>query len=294
MNPVSLVTSQAGLSMVMLLCRVLPRQATSSMVARIARRVAYKMDIPFISALWSNMAVVYGLPERDPRVGDAVAHLLRNAMLSYTDLFRLVMAGQEAACSACQFDANMIQNIERCLLAGRGVVLVGAHTCGFDLLMLGLGRLFPGIQILSGSDPKGSSCVMNDMRARHGLEVTPISTSSLRAALRRLCTGGIVAIAADTPIESGLELEFFGRPARLPAGYARLALISDAEIMVGISHRDGEGCYRAEARRVPQPALTGRKREDVVSWAQEVLYKVEALIRTRPTQWLIPAPVWEA
>ena len=292
MNPISLVTGGSGPAMAMLLCRVLPERATAGIVRRLASRVAGQTDLPFVSALWHNMAVVHGLPESDPRVHEPVARLLENTMLGYADLFRLMMAGHEATCGACRFDGAMLRSIERCRSVGRGVVLVGAHTCGFDLLMLGLARRFPSMQVLSGSDPRGSSRVMNDLRARHHLEVTPISSSSLRAALRRLRTGGIVAIAADVPIQSDIRLEFFGRPSRLPTGYARLALLTDAEIIVGVSHRVGGGRYRAEARLVPQPALSGERAKDVVLWAQEALFKIEALIKARPTQWLMPSPVW--
>ncbi len=50
-------------------------------------------------------------------------------------------------------------------------MLVGAHTCSF----VALRQLFPSVQVLTLSDPQGSSAIMNDKRQRFDIAATPIS-----------------------------------------------------------------------------------------------------------------------
>lgn len=292
MNPISLATSRWGPFSVMLLCRVLPRRLIYRLGDWIASYVARRRDWPFVKALYANMAVVQGLPEEDPKVAQAVARLLRNTVRGYLDLFRALLAGPEKIRATCQLDASMTPIIEACLGSGQGLVLVGAHTCSFDLLLLRINELFPSVQVLSNSAPKGSSQVMNDLRRKQGLDITPISVRSLRQAVNWLRAGGVVAIAADLPVENGEELNFFGQKSRLPVGHTRLALGTQAKILVGVSHRTGEGMYRAEAVLVPRPLSVGDKRQDVVRWAQDSLTAVEGFIQRWPEEWLMPLPVW--
>lgn len=292
MDLISLATSRWGPQGVMLLCRVLPGGLIRRLSRPISQYLARRPDLPFVQALRANIAVVQGLPESHPDVGRSVARLLGNAIVAYADFFRVVQSAPEKACVLCELDPSMWRTIEDCLASGRGLVLVGAHMCSFDLLLLGLKEVFPSVQILSNADPRGSSKVMNRIREEQGLHVTPISVQALRQAIERLRGGGVVAIAADLPIEGGEDLTFFGRNCQLPVGHTRLALSTGAQILVGVSHRTGEGAYRAEVVLAPQPESSGNRNQDMVRWAQDSLSLVECLIRRWPEEWLMPIPVW--
>jgi KDO2-lipid IV(A) lauroyltransferase len=174
----------------------------------------------------------------------------------------------------------------------RGIVLVGAHMCSFDLSLLAAAGFFPTMQALSKANPEGSSPVMNDIRAGYGLRITPLSTNTLRQAIDALRQGGIVAIAADIPMADGEELHFFGQKARLGVGHARLALTTGSDIVVAVPHQTGEGRYRMEASPVARPAASGCRKQDAIRLAQATLLKIEAYIRRWPDQWFMPQPVW--
>jgi lauroyl/myristoyl acyltransferase len=292
MNLVSLATSRLGPSMVMFLCRVLSGHQIHRLASWISSYVSRQHKLPFVCALRANMAVVHGLPEDHPDVDDAVRLLILNALLSYADFFRAVQAEPREAIAMCGLDPSMLQTIEECRSADRGLILVGAHTCSFDILLLGLKEVFPSVQILSNADPQGSSRVMNEIRKEHGIEMTPISMRSLRQAVTRLREGGVVAIAADVPVEGGEELIFFGRDSQLPVGHARLALRTGAQMLVGVSHRTGEGSYRADLALATQPESMGDQKQDSVLWAQDSLSMLEDFIRRWPEEWMMPVPVW--
>jgi lauroyl/myristoyl acyltransferase len=294
MDPISLATSRWGPKLVMMICRVLPRSAIRRLGRWLSAYLSRRDDLPFIRALLANQAVVHGLPEGHPHVRRAVARLLENTITSYADLFRMVQGGAEDGRVVCEIDPQMRQAIEGCLAGGQGLILVGAHMVSFDILLLGLRQILPEVQILSNADPQGSSQFMNRLRAEQGLLVTPLSVSSIRQATERLRRGGIVAIAADIPVDSGELLTFFGRSSQLPVGHTRLALGTGARVLVGVSHRDAEGTYRAEVALAPQPESSGDRKQDVVHWAQASLHLLEGFIRRWPQEWLMPLPVWPA
>jgi lauroyl/myristoyl acyltransferase len=294
MDPISLATSRWGPRLVMMLCRMLPRGVIRLFGRWLSAYLSRRDDLPFVRALLANQAVVHGLPEGHPRVRRAVARLLENTIAAYADLFRMVQCGAGEERVVCEIDPQLRQAIEGCLSSGQGLILVGAHMCSFDILLLGLRQILPEVQILSNADPQGSSQFMNRLRTEQGLLVTPLSVGSIRQAVERLRQGGIVAIAADIPVDSGELLTFFGRASQLPVGHTRLALGTGARVLVGVSHQVAEGTYRAEVALAPQPESSGDRKQDVVRWAQSSLHLLEGFIRRWPQEWLMPLPVWAA
>lgn len=292
MNLIALATSYWGPPLVMFFCRVFPCWWIQPIAKGLSSHLARRRDIPFVKALRANMAVVHGLPEEHPEVEQVVAELLYNTIISYADFFRAVQAGPEKARIVCELGPAMRQTIQECLASDKGLVLVGAHMCSFDILLLGLRDLFPSVQVLSNADPQGSSQVMNRIREENGLVVTPISVCALRQAVVRLREGGVVAIAADLPVDSGEDLVFFGQESQFPVGHTRLALGTGARVLVGVSHRVGEGAYRAEIALAPRPESSGDRKQDVIHWAQDALTTMESFIRRWPAEWLMPTPVW--
>ncbi len=292
MNLISFGTTRLGSRLIILLCRILPGALAYRIAGWLACLLAPQRQLSFIEALYRNLGIVCNLPDGHPNLEAAVLRLLRNAFCSYVDLFRAVSSGPEAIHTACRFDPSAHRLIETCAANRQGLLLVGAHMCGSDILVLGLRKLFPSVQLLSKPDPTGSSNVMNDIRLEHGIDVTPISTRSLRQAIRTLRSGGVVAITADMPAQDGEELLFFGRESRLATGHTRLAARANAKVVVGACRRVGPGCYQALAKPIPQPAPTGDRRHDMTRWAQESLRAVEEVIRNSPEEWLMPLPVW--
>jgi lauroyl/myristoyl acyltransferase len=238
------------------------------------------------------MAIVLGLPKTDPRVNNAVVRAIENGLYSYIDLFRALSSKPGQIRDVCGLDHAVVESVKACLANKRGLLLVGAHMCSFDLFLLGLTTLVPSAQLLSNADPKGSSKTMNRIRARQGLNLTPISMQSLRKAMTTLKDGGVVAIAADIPAENGEELGFFGHRSRLLVGHVRLAQKADAEIAICAPHRLGAGRYRVQTKIVPRPTGISDQRLEMLRWAQDTLQVLETFISQWPDQWLMPQPVW--
>jgi lauroyl/myristoyl acyltransferase len=292
MNWIDVTSRSWGPKLVRALCSVLPRTQAYQIGDRLTSYVAHQEELPLVKGLRANMAVVLGLPEGHPHLHHAVNRLFRNLVHGYVDLYKALEKGHSGVFASCEFDDELLNAVDSCLASGRGLVLVGAHSCSFDLLLLSLSRYFPQLQVLTKSNPEGSSLVINEIRESFGIRVTPISVQALREAVHRLKSGGVVVIAADVPVENGAEMTFFRRKILLPIGHARLAAKTGARMIVGTSQRISDGLYRAIGVQAYQPTPSGDQDRDVDRWAQHVLFLLERFIRERPYEWFMPTPLW--
>ena len=238
--------------------------------------------------LRSNLAVIHRLPQDSALLDKRVIENLRNAFECYVDFFQLACRGPEAINAACELDPAALNLIKKHQANGKGVVLVAAHSCSMDIFMLAMSRYFPGIQALTLPQPPLNTRIMNQLRGKYGTELNPISPASLRAAIRHLRTGGIVAIAADVPTPYGAQLNLFGRPCQLPIGHTRLAGATNSAIVVGVAQRLGPGQYRGFGIEVPPGP------GDEEDWAAAVLEVLEQFIVERPQEWFMPPPLWSS
>ena len=236
--------------------------------------------------LRSNLAAIHGFAQDSPVLEERVIENLRNAFVSYLDFFIIACRGPEAIEAACELDPASLRLIEKHLAEGRGIVLVAAHSSSLDIFMLAMSRHFPGIQALTLPQPHLNTRIMNRLRGKYGMQLTPISTASLRTAVRRLRKGGIVGMAADVPTQFGAQLSLFGKPCWLPIGHTRLAAATKSAIVVGISQRVGPGDYRGRGIEVPP------SNGDEEDWATATLQVLEQDIMARPQEWFMPLPLW--
>ncbi len=292
MNWTDVTSSSWGPKLVRGLCTVLPRNQAYQIGDKLTSHMTHQKELPLVKGLHANMAVVLGLPEGHPRLHHAVNQLFRNVVRGYVDLYKAIEKGSGGIFASCEFDEFLLGSIDACLASGQGLVLVGAHSCSFDLLLLALTKHFPEVQALTKADPEGSSKVINGIRKQFGIRVTPISVQALREAVQRLKSGGVVVIAADVPVETGAEMVFFRRKTRLPIGHARLAAKTGAKMIVGTSQRISDGLYRAVGVQAHCPAPSGDRDRDVIRWAQHSLFLLERFIRDRPYEWFMPISLW--
>lgn len=270
------------------------RQASYGLAGALAEWQARQSDSPIVRGLGSNLAVLYGLPEGSAALERQVNKNLQNLLECYADLLQLALREPDTIDAACALAPEALKIIDGHLASGRGVLFVSPHMCSMDILLLALSKRYRDMQVLSKASPGLNTRVINHLRSRYGLRMTPISPASLRDALRRLRSGGLVGIAADLPAPDSAPLFFLGMPCYLPLGFARLALASDASIVVGTSRRVGVGQFEGLGHESPPPRNTGHPREDAIRWAQAVIEVVEGYILDRPSEWFMPLPLWPA
>jgi len=280
----------AGISLV----RLLPPALASKLAGSLANRIASQVGSPLVEAVRANQAVVRALPREHPEVERAVRTVLHTMAESYLVLFRVMRRGQAGLREVGELDPALLTAGRERLETGRGLMYAGAHTVGLDLLLLMIGGLGFPIQALAYPESEASYAVTNRIRRSFGVDLSPTNFNSLRQAIRHLRQGGMVVTAVDRPDPTGELLEFFGRPARLLVGHARLAIRTGAPIMVGGTYLEQKGRYRAVLLDILESGPYADRPTGELELAQEVIRIHEQFIRQRPDQWMMFHPVWPA
>jgi lauroyl/myristoyl acyltransferase len=269
-----------------------------------SRRVGYGLARMAASAIACRKPSVYRTVRANlrqivgPQADDSALHRMARQVFfhagqTYYDFFQAVGRPSNVLARAVQVPESLISQIKAETTAGRGVLLLASHMSNFDLAGLAVGAHGLPIQALSLANPVSGFRVLNRLRIGGGYEVTPISPESLRAAIRRLEDGGIVVTGVDRPIPQDRTLvEFFGQPAYMPTGPARMALLTGATVLMASCHYDLATGYRLEFTGPIEIVCTGNRRQDIAENTRRLATILERYVRTHPEQWMMFHPFW--
>jgi lauroyl/myristoyl acyltransferase len=181
-------------------------------------------------------------------------------------------------------------HIEDALTYGRGVILVTAHTAGWEATGVLLAR-DKSVDVMIVETPEadaGARAIQDQARRISGVQVVHVGDDPLSALplVRHLRGNGAVAMQVDRVPEGvrGRTVSLFGEPALIPEGPLRLAALTGAPIVPVFVARSSYRRYEvfcSPAVRVDRHA--GPADLDVA--AQELATRLEAFVRERPTQW---------
>lgn len=290
MTLASLSSGRLALPAAMALARWVPERPLLRLADTLADRFASEIS-PAVTATRANQAVVRGLSKDDPEIDRAVRAVFRSAGRGHVALFRALARGRQALMSGCDVSPELMERIEIARHAGRGLVLVGPHVSAFDFFLLTIAARGYPMQAISPANPTATYRLQNELRTKFGAETTPASREAVKAAIDRLTNGGIVGTGMDRPAPKGDWIEFFGRQAFLPTGFAKLAIRTNSMILPGVVLPDGPGHYRAEALELLEPPAE-RTEEAAHGLAREVLRQMEPVIRANADDWLMFHAVW--
>lgn len=124
-----------------------------------------------------------------------------------------------------------------------------------------------------------------------GMEVLPLDGRVLGTLAQRLRQGALVALVADRDLSrSGIDVNFFGGPARMPAGPALLALKTEAPLITAFVSYTDSGIHIV-FRVVPLPTA-GTQEEKVAQIVQMTATQFEDGIRENPEDWHMLQRIW--
>ncbi len=173
---------------------------------------------------------------------------------------------------------------------GRGVILVSAHTGGWEMVGPVLTREL-GLEVMVAMSPepdRKAREIQDDARRAHGLLVTHVGQDPLAALplVRHLRQGGAVAILIDRlpPGQRRRAVRRFGRPGHIPEGPLRLAAATGAPLLPVFAARTGHLAYEV---RVSAPIRLSRAAtpEDLDQAAQTCSDAMDRFLRDHVTQW---------
>jgi Kdo2-lipid IVA lauroyltransferase/acyltransferase len=172
---------------------------------------------------------------------------------------------------------------------GKGVIYLTGHIGAWELSSYAHALYgFPLHYMARPLDNKPLDELVN--RYRGGSGNKPIfKNESARAMLRVLKDAGTVGILADqnTMPEEGVFVDFFGTPACMTTGIARVALHTDAAVVPGYAFWD-ENLRKYRLRFEPPVELvrTGDAEKDIAENTQRFANVIEGIIRKYPDQWV--------
>ena len=253
-------------------------------------RVVYRVS-PVAKANRDNARHVLG-PEVDPsQISQLARKAFENRLLNYYEMLRLSDLPLEEITRRMRIEGT--EHIDRLVGEGRGAVITSGHMGPMELMIHGLGSLgYPLIAIAEHLEPERLHRYVMGLRVAHGFNM--ISTrASLLNVYRRVKRGEFLLSALDRDTTgTGLIVDFFGAPAWVPDGYARLAVRANVPVIVGFCRRAGNGAVaKIYAPIYPDKSLG--KEEAVLDLIQRALKLFEAAIREYPEEWHLSTPIWQ-
>ena len=128
-------------------------------------------------------------------------------------------------------------------------------------------------------------------RQAMGMEVLPLDGRVLNTLEERLNQGALVALVSDRDLSrSGIEVDFFGGTARMPAGPALLALRTKAPLITAFVSYTENGVH-IEFRNIVLPSL-GDESSKVKEIVQMTAQYFEDGISENPGDWHMLQRIW--
>ena len=173
--------------------------------------------------------------------------------------------------------------------AKRGVVLVTAHTAGWESVGPLLSRDYHlDVMLVMQEEPDARARAIHDAaRQRAGVKIAhvgdPLASLGL---LRHLREGGAVALQLDrfAPGMRTRRVSLLDRDGEIPEGPLRLAQLSGAPMLPVFCARTGFRRYIVDIGP-PEHVPRNASDEDLDASAQRIAERMTGFLRAHPTQW---------
>ncbi|MFD3720187.1 phosphatidylinositol mannoside acyltransferase [Streptomyces sp. NPDC058674] len=270
----------------------LPEPAAVALGRRIAD-FAWKRRGKSVLRLESNLARV--VPDAGPeRLRELSRAGMRSYMRYWMESFRLPTMDPQRFGTDVQMKDDHI--LREALASGRGVVVALPHLANWDLAgAWATGHLgVPFTTVAERLKPESLYDRFVAYRESLGMEVLPHSGGSAFGTLaRRLRSGGLVCLVADRDLSaSGVEVDFFGSTARMPAGPALLAQQTGAVLLPAtLYYGETPQMYGRIHPAVEVPG-TGTRPEKARAMTQAVADAFALGIAEHPEDWHMLQRLW--
>jgi len=279
-----------------LVCR-LPESVARALF-KFGADIAWRREGDGVQVLEGNLVRVLrttsDFTESDPEFGHELRALSRAVMRSYAryylEAFRLQVIPDEQIQAGMHVNQENVDLTLQHLKAGRGVIYALPHMGDFEqagrwVILAGAGSIVAPAERLN---PESVFQKFLAFREGLGMEIVPTSGGPhpFGVMAQRLRAGKLVTIVADRDLsDTGVEVDFFGEKALLPAGPAALAVQTGAALMPVSCSFVGEDEWAAHVYdEIPVPAA-GTRKEKIAAMTQALATVFEQAIREHPEDW---------
>jgi lauroyl/myristoyl acyltransferase len=286
------INSSLSLHLISSLARSLPPKLGYRLAYRIADWVATQKDSKLIRAVRANQWVISGAALQGEALDHAVRETMRYSAYFLFDLYHYAHS-PHAIRHLVVLDPSFQQLIHRPEYDQRGLIIVGLHLGGFDLILQWLCRQGMKPLVLTIPNPQGGRRLEYEVRKKTGMNLMPASVGALRQALQQLQRGGLVLTGIDRPVERPRVFpRFFNQGAALPIHHIFLATKAHVPVNIAVTTLQQDGKYHVMASDLIEMDIHPDQELGLLRNAEKVLSRAEEFIRQAPQQWSVPLPVW--
>ncbi|MFJ7157756.1 phosphatidylinositol mannoside acyltransferase [Streptomyces sp. NPDC101118] len=270
----------------------LPEPAATGLGRRIAD-FAWRRRGKSVLRLESNLARV--VPGADAeRLRELSRAGMRSYMRYWMESFRLPAWDAARVRETVEIKDDHI--LREALASGRGVIIALPHLANWDLAgawvttYLGV----PFTTVAERLKPESLYDRFVAYRESLGMEVLPHSGGAAFGTLaRRLRSGGLICLVADRDLSSsGVEVDFFGAAARMPAGPALLAQQTGAVLLPVTLWYDGAAMMRGRIHPPVEVPEEGTRPAKTATMTQALADAFASGIGEHPEDWHMLQRLW--
>ncbi len=247
-----------------------------------------------VRQLERNLARVLGVTPDDPRVRRLSRKTMRSYLRYWKESFRLPVMGRERILSGMHVTGE--DQIFKALADGRGVVLALPHMGNYE--HAGAWLVLQGQPITTVAERLKPESLFERFvayRESLGFEILPLTGSEVSVfgvLARRLRQTRVVCLVADRDLsETGVEVDFFGSPARMPGGPAALAVQTKAALLPVTLWYEGDGWGARVHEEIPDPG-EGPRKARIRAMTQSLADAFAEGISAHPEDWHMLQKVW--
>ncbi|MDB6155638.1 MAG: acyltransferase [Chthoniobacteraceae bacterium] len=286
----SLGAFKAGLA----LARLLPRSMAHT-IAPVLGRIGYWHNHAGRKALRTNLARV------TDRIGEEFDKLCASNVTHFSRMIAdyLLCAGKHNLALELLEEWRGIENLERALALGKGVILVTAHLGNWELGATLLALRGLPMSIITLEEPTSElTRWRQEHRRQLGIKTITVGPGhdfafvEMIQALRR---NEILAMLVDRPYAgTGIPVTLFGNATDFSTGPALLWQHTGAAVVPAFVLRNPRGRYISFADPTIDLVANSDPRIALQENTQRVATYFESIIREHPEQWFNYVPIWNA
>ena len=248
-----------------------------------------KRNGPSVQRLRSNLARTQpGITTLDLEL--LLYKAMRSSVRYWCDTFRLPdWSPQRVQKSVTTTNEHLLLDA---IAAGKGAIVTLPHVGNYDhAAAYFCGRGAKLVTVAEHLKPEALFKKFMEYRAAFGMEALPLDGRVIPTLAQRLRAGYVVALAADRDLSrSGINVVFFGGPARMPAGPAVLALKTNAPLIYAMVSYTEDGIH-IDFELVPMPQF-GSESEKIAMIVQSSADLFAKGMSQYPHDWHMMQRIW--
>ena len=215
---------------------------------------------------------------------------MRSALRYWCDTFRFPDWSRERILGTVTFNDESI--LMDAVAAGNGAIVTLPHCGNYDhAAAYFCARGAKIVTVAEHLKPEKLFLKFLEYRKSMGMEVLPLDGRVMGVLAQRLREGSLVALVADRDLSrSGIKVNFFGGPSRMPAGPALLALKTNAPLITAFVSYTDSGIH-IDFKKITLPSL-GSESERVEQIVQLAAHHFEEGITSHPEDWHMLQRIW--